>query len=45
MPVKKKSASYIQGKQLSNEEFTAILVNEGAYKDILCLAAKKIECF
>lgn len=33
------------GKQLSDEEFTAILVNEEAYKDILCLAAKKINSF
>ena len=30
------------GKQLSGEEFVAVLVNEEAYKDILCLAAKRI---
>lgn len=33
------------GQQVSDEEFTAILVNEEAYKDILCLAAKKISDF
>lgn len=30
------------GKQLAEEDFTAILVNEDAYGDVLCLASKKI---
>lgn len=30
------------GKQTSDEEFTAVLVNEEAYEEILCLAARKI---
>ncbi|MBI2631750.1 succinylglutamate desuccinylase/aspartoacylase family protein [Candidatus Pacearchaeota archaeon] len=30
------------GKHVSDEEFIAVLVNEEAYNDILCLAAKKV---
>lgn len=35
-------AEDLTGKQLSTEKFIAILVDEEAYKDILCLAAKEV---
>ena len=38
-------AEDLTDKQLSDEDFTAVLVNEEAYKNILCLATRKINGF